>query len=231
MSPERAADVLFRQFADMIARGELKDGEPLPPERVIVETYGVSRTVAREAVQALANRGLVEARPRFRPIVRRPSYDTAVSAMDSVVSQLLTAPDGVRNLFDTRILVEAGLVRQAANNAKKEDIVALKSALAENFAAIEDSEAFYLTDCAFHKVLYAMSGNPVLLSVHKAYVDWLAPQWRQMPRQTERNSANYTAHAAIYDAILMRDPDAAEDRLRAHLELAWRQVSDTFFGN
>ena len=70
----RAADDLFRTFEQLINSGALVDGQPLPPEREIVETYGVSRTVVREAVLALANKGLVEARPRFRPVVRKPTF-------------------------------------------------------------------------------------------------------------------------------------------------------------
>ncbi|WP_157772680.1 FCD domain-containing protein, partial [Pseudoponticoccus marisrubri] len=44
----------------------------------------------------------------------------------------------------------------------------------------------------------------------------------------DRNRANYEAHAAIFEAILMRDPDAAETCLRDHLDRAWAQVRETF---
>ena len=224
----RAADDLFRRFAEMINSGALRDGDPLPPEREIVETYGLSRTVVREAVLALANRGLVEARPRYRPVVRKPTYDTAFETVDNVVARLLSQPDGVKNLFDTRIMIEAALVRQAATEAGKDDIAALKQALEANEAAIEDSELFYRTDIAFHSVLYQIPQNPVLPAVHKAYTTWLALHWSQMPRLPERNRANFKAHKAIYEAILMRDADAAEAALRAHLANAWTQVRETF---
>ena len=87
---------------------------------------------------------------------------------------------------------------------------------------------FYLTDRAFHAVLYDIPRNPVLPAIHKAYVTWLAPQWSRMPRLPERNKANFEAHARIFEGILMRDPDAAEQALRAHLEQAWDQVCATF---
>ena len=224
----RAADDLFRIFEEMIGRGDLPEGAPLPPEREIVETYGVSRTVVREAVQALANKGLVEARPRFRPVVRKPSFDSAFDAVETVIRRLLSEPEGVRNLFETRIMIEAALVRQAATEAKKEDLKALKDALAANGEAIDDSELFYRTDMAFHEVLYSIPRNPVLLAVHKAYTSWLAPQWSKMPRLPDRNRQNHKAHSAIYEAILMRDPDGAEAALRTHLDNAWTQVCKSF---
>ncbi|MEM7059503.1 MAG: FCD domain-containing protein [Pseudomonadota bacterium] len=226
----RAADDLFLTFEEMINSGSLADGQALPPEREIVETYGVSRTVVREAVLALANKGLVEARPRYRPIVRKPSYDTAFETVENVVGRLIKQRDGVKNLFDTRIMIEAGLVRQAALEATKVDIAALRAALDRNGEAINDSEQFYQTDMAFHAVLYEVPRNPVLPAIHKAYTSWLAPHWSQMPRQFARNQGNHAAHTAIFEAILARDPDTAEASLRSHLSDAWSQV-EAEFGN
>ena len=144
---------------------------------------------------------------------------------------MLVDPNGVKNLFDTRIMIETALVRQAATDANKEDIAALKGALEANAAAIEDSELFYQTDMGFHKILYEIPRNPIMPVIHKAYATWLAPQWSQMPRLPARNRANYEAHKSIYDAILMRDPDAAEAALQAHLKNAWNQVRETFREN
>ncbi|WGW03665.1 FCD domain-containing protein [Tropicibacter oceani] len=224
----RAADTVVRRLSEKIQSGEYSDGTPLPPERLLMEEFGISRTVVREAVQSLSKQGLLEARPRHRPIVRKPGYDAAISAMESVVVHLLNNSGGVKNLFDTRILMEAALVRQAAQKARKDDIAALKAALEANQAAIDDSEEFYRTDRAFHALLYDIPRNPVLPALHKAYVTWLAPQWSRMPRLPERNRANFEAHKRIFDAILMRDPDSAEAALRSHLEQAWDQVCETF---
>lgn len=224
----RAADDLFRTFAALIESGELKEGQALPPEREIVETYGVSRTVAREAVQALANRGLVEARPRYRPVVRRPTYEAAMDTVGTVVSRLLTAPGGVKNLFETRILIEAGLVRQAAETASATQVSELARALHANKNSIGNCEDFYATDRAFHRLFYEFSDNPVLVAVHKAFVEWLSPHWVQMPHLEQRNALNYAVHAALFDAIQSRDPDRAEKCLRKHLDEAWEQVRDTF---
>jgi len=225
---QRASDSLVRQIEARIAAGDLADGAPLPPERDLIETYRVSRTVVREAVAALVSRGLVESRPRFRPIVRRPGYDAALAAADGVVGHLLAQPGGVKNLYDTRIFLEASLVRQAAKQARKDDIEALKRTLHANEAAIPDSAAFYRTDVAFHAVLYDIPQNPVFPALHKAFTAWLAPHWVKMPRSPERNRVNFHRHSDIFHAILDRDPDAAEAALNAHLNAAWEYVRGTF---
>ena len=228
MPGARAADTLFRRFVEMINSGELPEGQPLPPEREIVQAYGVSRTVVREAVLALSNKGLVEAKPRFRPVVRKPSYDTAMATVGNVVGRLLSEPGGVYNLFETRIMIEVGLARQAAQSAKPDDLEQLRAALEANAKTVRDSAAFYLTDMAFHSLLYHIPRNPVLPAIHRAYVTWLEPQWSRMPRLTQRNRDNHAAHCAIFDAIVARNPDGAEHALRAHLDDAWQQVRATF---
>jgi DNA-binding FadR family transcriptional regulator len=224
----RAADAVVRHIEAQIVGGELADGAHLPPERDLIDTFGVSRTVVREAVAVLASRGLVQSRPRYRPVVRRPGYDAAVAAVGGVVGHLLREQGGVKNLYDTRIFLEAALVRTAAMGARKDDIEALRRALAANEAAIPDSQRFYATDVAFHAVLYDIPRNPIFPSLHKAFTAWLAPHWVKMPRSQERNRVNYLRHREIYTSILERDPDAAERALTAHLNAAWEFVRGTF---
>jgi DNA-binding FadR family transcriptional regulator len=224
----RAADGLARALAAEIAAGGIADGAPLPAERTLMTRFGLSRTVVREAIARLAAEGLVEARPRFRPLVRRPGYDSAVAALGGVVTHLLREPGGVRNLYDTRIFVEAALARHAALHARKDDVEALRAALEANRAAIGDSTRFYATDVDFHAVFYRIPGNPVFPAVHIAFTAWLADHWRRMPRAPDRNRVNHLAHRAIFTAVVERDPDAAEAALTGHLNAAWEYVRGTF---
>lgn len=222
---KRAADDLFLKFESMINSGELMDGEALPPEREIVETFGVSRTVVREAILALSNKGLVEAKPRFRPVVRKPDYDTALDTVGNVVTRLLEDGDGVKNLFDTRIMIEVYLGRQAAIDANSSELHRLKAALEENEASIDNMDLFFQTDVKFHRVLYEICNNPIMPAIHRAFITWLKPNWIKMPTSSARNQLNFESHEAIYNAILMRDPDKVEAATRKHLDDAWSQIN------
>ena len=224
----RAADLVVAELATMIGSGVLADGSYLPAERELMAQFGISRTVAREAVAQLAGRGLVEARPRFRPVVRRPGYDTALSALGGVVTHLMRESGSVKHLYDIRVFLEAALVRHAALHARKDDIAALRQALEANEAAIGDSAQFYLTDMAFHAVLYDLPRNPVMPAIHRAFTSWLSPHWQRMPRAPERNRINFLSHREIYTAIVERDPDMAERALNGHLAAAWEYVRGTF---
>lgn len=224
----RTASTIVKQIEQQITSGLLANGQPLPAERDLMAQFGASRTVIREAILTLSNQGLVKSKPRFRPIVSKPDYTTMMDTTNSVVKFLLSDKDGVKNLYDSRVFAEAGLVRQAALEATRDDIRDLRDALAANKDAIDDSEAFYKTDIGFHAVFYNIPKNPVFPALHQAYAAWLAPQWSKMERLPARNQQNYEAHKAIYDAILERDPDAAEAALKRHLDKAWQLVRSTF---
>lgn len=222
----RAADSLIAELERRILSGALPNDMPLPSERELVEEFNASRTVVREAIATLANRGLVETKPRFRPKVRKPDFQTVIDAIDTVIRHLLADQDGIQNLYQSRLFIERGLVREAAMRATKDDISELKTALAHNYEAIEDSLLFYHTDLKFHGLLYNIPKNPIFPALHKGLSAWLEPSWGQMERSVQRNEANYQGHKKIYDAILERDADRAEQALEEHLSAAWLQVKD-----
>jgi len=220
-SAGRLADVLLAELGQMIASGVLPSGARLPTERELMRRYGVSRSAVREAIQGLSARGLVLTRPGHRPVVLGRSYEAAVDTLGRLVSHLVEDEVGVRNLFETRVFLEAALARHAALHARRDDIAALQSALEANRAAIGDPERFYATDAAFHALLYRVPRNPIFPEIHRAYLEWLQHQWRLLPRGAEFDQVNHAAHAEILDAIGARDPDAAEAALRRHLSTAW----------
>lgn len=225
---ERAADSIIRELERQIVSGELPEGQPLPVERDLMARFGSSRTVVREAIAALSNRGLVEHRPRFRPVIRKPGYDAAFRAAGAIAKHLVSEPRGVKNLYESRVFLERALAREAAGRARKQDIEDLRRALAANREAIPDSARFYETDVVFHGVFYGIPRNPVFPAIHRAYTAWLAPHWLKMLRSEERNAVNFRSHEAIFHAVVERDPDAAEEALVNHLRAAWEYVRVTF---
>ena len=227
-SAVRAADAVVAALEEDMSSGKLEVGRPIPAERVLVRRFGTSRTVVREAIATLSNRGLVECRPRCRPVVSEPGYGAAVTAVSGVMARTLSKPGDVGNLYQSRVFLERALVREAAVAARKEDIRALCEALEANERAVSDSARFDRTDVAFHGVLYRIPRNPIFPVVHDAYTKWLSPHWARMPRSRERNLVNFKGHEGICRAIVERDPDAAEEALTNHLRAAWEYVRVTF---
>jgi len=224
----RISDYLVGQLEAKILSNNIKDGEKLPSERELMNEYDVSRTVVREAIATLSSKGLIITKPRFRPIARKPNIDSAFNSINGMVSHLLNNQDGVKNLFDTRMMLEAILVREAALKATKDDIQALREALNANYLAINNSDEFFTTDVLFHSILYSIPNNPIFPSIQKAFVNWLSNHWKKMDGLIQKNESNYNAHKEMFEAILNRDPDEAEKVLRDHLNTGWMDIEKTF---
>ncbi|MBV8901064.1 MAG: FCD domain-containing protein [Verrucomicrobia bacterium] len=224
----RASDALLDHLASMILRGELITGNPLPSERELMKRYGVSRSVVRETIIGLAGRGLLKTSPGFRPVVNKPDYDAALDSVGRLVAHLTTDEEGVKNIFESRVFLEASLARWAALNARKDDIRELEERLLRNREAVGVRRIFEATDVAFHDVLYTIPRNPVYPAIHRAYVDWLRKPWSSIERTAEIDLVMYAGHEGIFKAIVDRDPDLAEESLRRHLNTAWEFVRSTF---
>ncbi|HEV2675834.1 MAG TPA: GntR family transcriptional regulator [Aliidongia sp.] len=82
LSPENPLPLyqqLARHFRRLIGEGTLHPDEALPPERELAERLNVSRVTLRKALQALAEDGLVDQRPRAGTYVRRVHIEQALT--------------------------------------------------------------------------------------------------------------------------------------------------------
>jgi DNA-binding FadR family transcriptional regulator len=77
------------------------------------------------------------------------------------------------------------------------------------------------TDIGFHHVLFSVSENPVFDAVHTAVVNWLMERWSKIERTDTTEHLAYQGHVQIANAIIKRDPDAAEKAMNKHLSASW----------
>ena len=211
---EQVAAHLERQILD----GSLRPGDRLPPERTLRERFGVGRPAIREALIALQRAGLVELTNGARARVATPTASGVLAGVVPAVRQLLSTAEGHRHLQRVRQFFEVGLARQAACEATPADLARLTEALARNEAAIGDEPLFIRTDIAFHYVLAEIPRNPVFTALHDALSAWLTDQRIVTLADAGQDRIAFEAHRRIHDAIVARDPEAAEGAMRAHLD-------------
>jgi len=101
----------------------------------------------------------------------------------------------------------------------------VKAALDDNRESVGDIRRFEQSDVAFHFAIATVPKNPIYTTLHSAIVEWLVDQRHVTLSYPGQNKLAYKAHAAIYEAIADRDPDAAAKEMREHLE----QVSDLYW--
>ena len=109
--PRRSYQKLTERLRQFMEEGHFRDGDKLPPERALAESFGVSRSSVREAIRALAEKGLLESRQGDGTYVRVPDIEPLKEA-------ILEAVDSEGLMFDEvteyRRIVEPGIAEIAA---------------------------------------------------------------------------------------------------------------------
>ena len=201
-----------------IHEGELKPGDPLPSERELMVHFGVGRPAVREALFALQRMGLVVVANGERPRVSSPTTKTLLGELSGAARLILAKPEGMRHFQQARALFECALAEDATRLATLDDVHALEKALAANKDAIGDDARFMQTDVAFHFVIATIPRNPIYVALHEAIVEWLVDQRSVSLRRAGTDRLAFESHREIFEAIAARDPAAAGNAMRRHLD-------------
>lgn len=160
MAPGKVSEQLAERLRGEIANGKHKPGEMLPPESIMMESYGVGRPSMREAQRILESEGLLR-------IVRGPRGGAEVLDLD-VVSlakraglYLQLRGADLADLRVARALIDPGAVALAAKRRAPEDIEALRECI-ERVRACRDPDDFGEIAADFVERLLVASGNHTL---------------------------------------------------------------------
>lgn len=215
----KLSDEVFDRLKAMIVSGEAAPGASLPSERELMTRFGVGRPAIREAMQALANLGLVTISHGERAKVRQLTAHAAMRQVDTVAQMLLsTSPDSLEHLKEMRSFFERGMVRRAAELASAADVAELRALWERQSAAHGDAEAFIRADMAFHTRIAAMTGNPIYAAVSETMLGWLQEYHTNLLIWEGRGDRTLAEHAEIIDRIEANDADGAEQAMTRHLE-------------
>ena len=216
---KKLSDEVFARLKHMIEIGELKAGDDMPSERELMERYGVGRPAIREAMQALAGKGLVEISQGERAKVLRITAETIIRQVDLPAKLMLSgSSDTLEHLKSARIFFERGMIREAAGKATPEDIANLKALLDKQRQSLGDADAFIDADMEFHQSIAAISGNPIFAAVSGAMLGWLKSYHTEMLIWTGRENVTLAEHEEIIRALEKGNADLAEKAMIKHLE-------------
>ena len=216
---KKLSDEVFARLKQLIESGELKAGDDMPSERELMERFGVGRPAIREAMQALAGKGLVEISHGERAKVLQVTAESIFRQVDLPAKLMLSgSSDSLEYLKSARIFFERGMVREAATKATREDIADLRALLDKQSRNIGESELFIEADMAFHQKIAQISGNPIFAAVSGAMLGWLKSYHTEMLIWTGRENFTLAEHAEIIRTIEKRDADLAEQAMIKHLE-------------
>ncbi|MFI7604460.1 FadR/GntR family transcriptional regulator [Micromonospora sp. NPDC049366] len=221
--PTNLAKAVTAELVERIVRGAHPPGTPLPPEPVLCETFAVSRTVVREAVKILQEKGLVQVRQGAGTMVTSPS---SWDMLDELVLGATIAQDDTLAILDdlvvTRRLLESDMANLAARLADAQVIDQLRVLVDRMDELVGDTAAYHEHDRAFHDTVMRASGNRIARGVVRSLESQVMNTARYMGR-TERSLcvASNQGHRKIYERIAARDPDGAAAAMFTHITEAW----------
>lgn len=212
---------LLEVLVERIVSGDYPEGTQLPNEARIGAEFDVSRSVVREAIKVLVDKGLVRIdRGNGTVVADKRQW----RSLDSVVlAARLRGPDSdnvLRELFVLRRGVEPELAALAAVNSTTDELIALGARVQELKDALGDEDRYLAADLAFHEAIVEASGVHLAQEFFAAISEPLTVS-RALTNQIDgaiENAHDY--HLALFDHIRRQDAEGARAAMRDHLHWA-----------
>lgn len=216
--PARMSDAVVRQLVEAAARGGLAVGEPLPSESDLVEQFGVSRTVIRDALKVLEEKGIINVQQGRRTTVLSRDHWNILDP--DIIGVLMEHEEGLR-LFDelitVRLALECTMAEQAAARITADELAALRACLETMDMSLDDPERFLEADIAFHERIMSASGNRVARAVLRSIQEPLRLTRRVTNRVPNGIPRAQAYHEAIFRVLAGRDSEGARQAMQEHL--------------
>ncbi|MCA2226321.1 FadR/GntR family transcriptional regulator [Nonomuraea aurantiaca] len=221
--PASLARAVTAELVERIVRGVHPPGTTLPTEPALCEAFSVSRTVVREAVKVLQEKGLVQVRQGAGTMITPPAMwnmlDELVLATTIAGDESLTILD---DLVVTRRVLESDMANVAARLAGPDTVERLRALVDRMDELVDDHVTYADSDRAFHDTIMRASGNRIARGVVRSLESQVVNTARYLGR-TERALcvASNLGHRRIYERIAARDPAGAAEAMFNHITEAW----------
>ncbi len=193
---------ITERLRDQILINQLKPGERLIADDLAL-TFGVSRSMIREALLLLATEGFINIIPR------KGTFVTQMSAKQA------------NDLFEVRLLLEGQVASLAAERRTDENLRDLRETADRGLAAALAGNVDQLPalNTRFHNLLADTADNDYLTETLSRLSNII--QWVYSRRIIERSTDSWKEHLRIVDAIERMDPAAAKSAAHEHITRAW----------
>ena len=217
---DRVSEALMRK----IVGKELPAGAQLPSEQMMAASFGVSRTVVREAISRLKSEGLIDTRQGRGAFVRTDRTDVPLRLGIDPDNPLLS----LLNLLELRLGLDAEIAAIAATRRTRDQMTAIQRALKEIDHASETGGDAVAEDLEFHLSIAQATQNPMFFELIRflgsSFYNAIAVTRANETRTEELASETRREHKAIAQAIAKRDAQAAATAARTHIENASKRL-------
>jgi GntR family transcriptional repressor for pyruvate dehydrogenase complex len=222
--PRAEVGLVERTISDIRAfiRAEgLKVGDALPSEGALSARLGVSRTVAREALRALAALHVLEVGNGRRARIAAANADALSILIDHTV---YTGQLSIQQVLDVRRTLELRTAGLAALRRSDAQARAMLEVIDRMFTALEQGPPDLMElDIHFHSLIAQASGNALYAILIDSYGVITRQTWEigwRARASHESRFGNIQCHERIAKAIMMQDSSRAEAAMVEHFDSA-----------
>jgi DNA-binding FadR family transcriptional regulator len=217
----KTAELVAQLLRQRIVRGELSEGETLPPEAGLMAEFRVSRPTLREAFRVLESEGLITVHRGSRggARVRVPTVDVVARYAGLVLEH---SGVSVADLSTAQAILEVACARTVASRRDPLQIADLRKAV-EQAARVKDPLKQLEAQNRFHQRLVEEAGNLTVGVLHSAVqqlID-LALMDRAATGSWRASAAQHLgarAHQKFVDLLAAGDVEASGALWRRHIE-------------
>lgn len=219
------ADKIADQILTLIKQRHFLPGDKLPQERKLAEMLQVSRPSLREALRTLSIMNVIEIRQGTGTFVSSLEPKRLLEHLDFVFA---LDESTVEKLFESRKMVEIGIAELAARRISDDHLVELEALMQRLVHAKGDHEAFLNVDLDMHELIAEAADNPMLSRFMASISRLSLASRRHTIRQPGIFDRSIKDHGRIVHALKTRNPEAAREAMRMHLQNVENASRDLF---
>ena len=200
-------------------REHLRTADPgarLPGERELAKRLGVSRPSVREALGTLERMGVLDTRHGSGSQFAATGEDVLKTPLAFLLA--LDKPS-IRDLHETRQLIEVHLAGCAAQRRTDDDLRAMEGPLEELRSGMKARRGYIDPDFRFHKALAAAAHNPLLERIMICLSENVVALMDSVKPDVHDWHSSYVIHEQIFGAIRRRNASQARRHMTAHHEM------------
>ncbi len=212
----KPSDHVIKQFRNLMNSNVIKPGEILPSERDLANSFGIGKGYVREALKKMEMYGVVKSVPGVGTIVS----DLGKGCVQDFINNFVQfSMHDYHELVEVRMLVEPFMASRAAVNATDDELRAIGETV-EKLGAITANDGVDLRlECNLHLEIAKASHNSILASTMIAILPGLIELMDELDLIRDgRHRISHEEHKALYAALGKRDPFAAEQAMRHHMQ-------------
>lgn len=216
--PTKIYEMVVEEIKDLISKGILEQGDPLPPERQLMDQLGVSRSSLREAFRVLESLGLIESLPGKGRFVRRCRGNGVLSG------KVPLADEAVLELVEARRVLEPVIAAEAAKHANAADLTRMRRLLTTTGEDVESLTHRAECDYAFHLLLAETTHNFIYVNIIKMTFNLIMATHERIYALLDDKEVFLKEHEELYNAIIARDHQLASRITEKHIDRVYKTL-------